>query len=123
MNALLLAGSLIVTLALIFYSIGVIAEQRKRIVSCFVLSFVSVGLLCDVTGTLCMIFGAHKLITLHGLIGYSALLGMLVDTTSLYRLKQAGKSVPSKQLHLYTRIAYGWWVIAYISGCALAMMR
>jgi uncharacterized repeat protein (TIGR03987 family) len=123
MNPFLIAGSTIVVIALIFYSIGVIAEQRKRLVTNFVLTFVSLGLLCDVTGTVCMIIGAHKIITLHGFIGYSALIGMLVDIILLYRFKRSRMQTPSHSLHLYTRIAYLWWVVAFVSGCALAMVR
>jgi hypothetical protein len=123
MNAFLMAGSTIVVVALVFYSIGVITEQRKRLVTNFVLTFISLGLFFDLTGTMCMIIGAHKIITLHGLIGYSALLGMLVDFVLLYRFKKSRLQTPSRGLHLYTRIAYLWWVVAFVSGCALAMMH
>jgi uncharacterized repeat protein (TIGR03987 family) len=123
MNPFLMAGSAIVVVALVFYSIGVITEQRKRLVTNFVLTFISLGLFCDLTGTVCMIIGAQKIITLHGLIGYSALVGMLVDIVLLYRFKKSRLQTPSRALHLYTRIAYLWWVVAFVSGCALAMMH
>jgi hypothetical protein len=123
MNLLLMIGSMIVVVALIFYSIGVIAEQRRRLVTNFVLTFISLGLLCDLTGTICMIVGAHKIITVHGLIGYSALIGMLVDIVLLYRFKRGRVQTPPHALHLYTRVAYLWWVVAFVSGCALAMIR
>jgi len=120
MNTFLIAGSSIVTLALIFYSISIITEQRKKKISTFVLAFVALGLLFDITGTLLMIVGAHfKLLTWHGLIGYTALGGMLVDTILLW--KSRATKTPSAQLHLYTRIAYIWWIIAYFSGVAIAM--
>ena len=66
-----------------------------------------------------MIIGSSKgMVTLHGLIGYSSLLGMLIDTSLLWQLNlKAGpmKTVNNK-LHFYSRIAYIWWVIAYITG-------
>lgn len=123
MNALLMAGSVIVTLALVFYSVGVVSEQRKRKISGFVLKFITLGLICDVSGTLCMILGAQKVITWHGAIGYSALLAMLVDIVLLYRAKKAGVVTPSQSLHIYTRCAYAWWVIVYVSGCVMAMQH
>jgi uncharacterized repeat protein (TIGR03987 family) len=123
MNTFLIAGSFIVTLALIFYSIGVIAEQRKRLVSSFVLVFIALGVICDISGTACMIIGAGKIITWHGLIGYSALLGMLTDVVLLYRHKKNRRQLLPQSLHRYTRIAYIWWGIAYLSGCAMAMMH
>lgn len=116
-----MSGSVIVTLALIFYSIGVITEQRRRIISANVLRFITLGLACDISGTVCMIIGAQKIVTLHGAIGYSALLAMLIDIFLLYRAKTKREGFPSKKLHLYTLIAYLWWVIVYISGCVMAM--
>ena len=66
-----------------------------------------------------MIIGSSKgLLTIHGLIGYSSLLGMLTDTFMLwkYNMKFGPDIEISKPLHLYSRIAYTWWIIAYITG-------
>jgi hypothetical protein len=66
-----------------------------------------------------MIIGSSKgMITPHGLIGYSSLLGMLTDTILLWRYNiSKGPDVQlTRSLHLWSRIAYTWWVIAYITG-------
>lgn len=58
------------------------------------------------------------MLTLHGFIGYSSLLGMITDTYMLWRhniIQGSGKEA-GKNLHLYSRIAYTWWIIAYITG-------
>ena len=112
-------GSMIVIVALIFYTIGFINEQRKRRVNKRVLFFYTLGVTLDITATIFMIIGSSKgMLTLHGFIGYSSLLGMLTDTVLLWRynIKEGPEKEVSKGLHLYSRIAYSWWVIAFITG-------
>jgi hypothetical protein len=60
-------------------------------------------------------------ITPHGMLGYSALLAMLIDAVLVWRfwLKYHAPAVPHG-LHLYTRFAYSWWVLAYIAGAIIA---
>jgi uncharacterized repeat protein (TIGR03987 family) len=119
MKPILIVGSGIVTLALIAYSIGILTEQRKRILKWSVLVFLGLGLLFDISGTACMIIGsANSPFTFHGFIGYTALLAMLVDNVLLWNLKSKkgiGATV-TQALHLYSRFAYIWWVLVYMSG-------
>lgn len=119
MKTVSIIGSLIVTIALIFYSIGFAKETRKKLVTGRVLLFYTLGVCLDVTATILMIIGSSKgMITVHGMIGYSSLLGMLIDTILLwsYNLKQGADAEVSRGLQIYTRIAFTWWVIAYITG-------
>ena len=112
-------GSMIVTFALIFYSIGFAKEHRGKRVTSSVLLFFTIGVTLDITATIFMIIGSSKgMLTVHGFIGYSSLLGMLTDTFLLWRhnLRYSPGTDVSKQLHLYSRIAYTWWIIAYITG-------
>jgi len=61
-------------------------------------------------------------ITVHGFIGYTALLVMLIDGILIWRQRRRNGSGPVPHgLHLYTRIAYAWWVIAYIAGAIISM--
>lgn len=126
MKPILLAGSIIVTLALIAYSIGVITEQRTKVITWRTLIFLSIGLGLDITGTICMLIGsANSPFTYHGFIGYSALLAMFMDTLLMWRLKYKSgilASVPST-IHKYSLTAYAWWVFAYISGFLMAMNK
>lgn len=114
-----ITGSMIVTLALVFYSIAFSKERKQKRVTSNILLFYTIGISLDVTATIFMIIGSSKgLLTLHGFIGYSALLTMLTDTYLLWKfnLKFGSDKQISKGLHLYSRIAYIWWVIAYITG-------
>ncbi len=117
MTPLLRAGVSIVVLALASYTVGVVAEQRARRVTRRALAFLIAGVALDVTATVCMIIGSGRALTLHGVLGYSALAGMLLETLAAarHRLGSGDAPVP-RRLHLATRLAYGWWVVAFVSG-------
>jgi hypothetical protein len=124
MKIILMIASSIVTIALVFYSIGFSKENRRKLVTGQVLLFYSIGVCLDITATILMIIGSAKgMLTVHGVIGYSSLLGMLIDTFLLWRynLKQGPGTQVSGGLHLYSRIAFTWWIIAYITGGLLVL--
>jgi len=119
MKPILIAGTTIVTLALISYTIFIITEQKKKHITKTVLTFLTSGVICDITATICMIIGSENSpFTLHGILGYSSLTGMIIDTILIWRfylIFNGGKEVP-RGLHLYSRFAYAWWVLAFITG-------
>ncbi len=123
MNSTLILGTIIVTLALVLYTIGVFLEQRSRFVSPKVLFFLTIGIISDVTATIFMIIGSNNgPITFHGCLGYSALAAMLIDIVLIWRhwFHRHGNQT-STPLHFYTRIAYIWWILAFIAGGFLTM--
>jgi hypothetical protein len=121
LNPTIVKAVIVVTCALISYSIAVLTEQRKKSITRVVLTFLTLGVVLDITSTVLMIMGSSG-ITYHGFIGWSALAVMLVDAILIWRywLKNESAAV-SRGLNLYTRYAYGWWVVAYIAGAAIAM--
>lgn len=122
MNPTLIKGTIIVTCALIAYSIAVISEQRKKKISPLILAFLTGGILLDMTATIFMIIGTrHIRLTLHGLIGYSALAAMLAATIIIWRAFLRQQPALSKKAHLYARLAYAWWVVGYFAGAIMAM--
>ncbi len=72
-----------------------------------------------------MIIGSAKTpFTMYGLLGYSALAGMVVDAVLIWK-KRIGNNdnvLLPKSLHLHTVIAYTWWLLAYITGSLLIML-
>lgn len=119
-------GATIVILALAAYSVSVLTEQKARRVTSRVLGFLTAGVVLDITATLFMVLGSSKGgFTLHGLLGYSSLAGMLVDTWLIWRfsLTNPPDTPVSRGLHLYTRYAYGWWIAAFVTGGLLVAMR
>jgi len=124
MTPLLRAGVTIVVLALASYTVGVVSEQRARRVTRRALAFLAFGVGLDITATICMILGSGKVLTLHGLLGYSALGGMLLETmlATRHRLR-LGDAEVARRLHLFTRAAYCWWVVAFVSGGLLVALE
>ena len=125
MNAYLIWGSTIVILALLSYSIGIITEQRKHFITKTVLRFVSIGIVLDITATTFMIIGSpNSPFSIHGFLGYSSLTAMLIDVILIWRfhLRTSNQKVP-KSLHLYSRYAYTWWVIAFITPGLMVALK
>jgi hypothetical protein len=116
----------VVTLALISYSIAIITEQRKRKVINLVLVFLSLGVLLDIGATTMMIIvSENNPFTLHGILGYSSLTAMVIDAILLwrFRMKKGSQVKVARPVHLYSRIAYTWWVAAYITGTLMVMLK
>jgi len=124
MKTITLIATSIVTLALIFYTIGIISEQIKKELTRKVLAFVTLGIIFDISATTLMIIGsANSPFTVHGLLGYSSLTLMMIDVVLLWRHKKVhGFGNVSSGLHIYSRMAYTWWVLAYITGGLLVML-
>ncbi len=115
----------VVTLALLSYSIAIITEQRKRKVINLVLVFLTLGVLLDIGATTMMIIvSENSPFTIHGILGYSSLTLMVIDAVLLwrFRMKQGASEPVARPLHLYSRIAYIWWVAAYITGTLMVML-
>jgi hypothetical protein len=126
MNPLLRIGTTIVIIALASYSIAIYTEQRKKILRRRILVFLTLGVALDITATVFMILGSSKgIFTLHGIIGYSSLLGMFIDAVLIWQLKikKGSYSPVPDNIHIYSRYAYLWWVIAFITGGLLVALR
>jgi hypothetical protein len=125
MKNILIVGIVIVNLALTFYSIAIFKQFRSRMMSRNVLLFLTTGLIFDISATVCMIIGSGNFLTLHGIIGYSSLAGMLIDTWFSYRLifTKGINSVVSPKFMRLSVIAYLYWVSAYLTGAIIVMLH
>jgi hypothetical protein len=126
MNATLVLGTRIVVIALLSYTLAFVIEQRKSLITRAVLIFQNAGLVLDVASTVLMILGSgNTTLTLHGSIGYSALVIMIIKTILFWRhFKKHGVSGKvGKILHWYSRAAYVWWVVAFILGILLVFLK
>jgi len=111
----------IITLALACYTVGTAMQQRSRRITGRTLAWLTAGVLFDITATGCMIVAAGSWVPkLHGALGYSALLGMLIEVVAAWRHRGAHGDHPiTDRMALYSRLAYAWWVVAFLSGGAL----
>ena len=126
MKPLAMFAATVVTLALISYSIAILTEQRKKLVINRVLAFLTLGVVLDISATIMMIIvSENSPFTIHGILGYSSLTLMLIDAILLwrFRIRRGADEVVSRGVHLYSRIAYIWWVLAYITGTMMVMMK
>jgi hypothetical protein len=124
MNPLSVVGAFIITLSLLSYGIGSIAIQRFKIVTPGVLIFLSLGVLLDIVAVAFMIIGSSKgVFTLHGVLGYTALLTMIIDLFQIWRfyIENGFDKVIRKSLINYSKFAFTWWVITYITGSVLVI--
>lgn len=122
MTSEIIRAVIVVTFALVCYSIGVLTEQRHHAVTRRVLVFLTCGVALDISATTLMILGSSNYpFTVHGFLGYVALAAMLVDAVLIWRhWRRNGFAAISRRLNLYTRFAYGWWVIAYVVGAIMS---
>ncbi len=117
MNPTIVKAVIVVTFALIFYSIAVITEKRKKSITKLVLTFLTLGVMLDISSTTLMIIGSGQIpITVHGFIGYSALAAMLIDAVLIWRYwlrkikaRQSRAALTSTRA---TPTAGGWWLIS-----------
>jgi len=126
MNPLSIIGAFIITLALLSYGVGSISVQRFKLVTPSVLIFLTLGVILDFTAIGFMIIGSRKdPFSFHGLLGYSAMLTMVLDTFFIWRfyLKNGFDVEISKNIVTYSKFAYSWWVIAYLTGSLLVIWK
>ncbi len=126
MKFISMVGAFLVSFALITYGFGIISLQKNKLVSKLVLWFLTFGIILDISATICMIIGSKNTpFTIHGLLGYSAFLVMFIDLIliwNVYRKRGIG-SLVSNTLHRYSAMAYSWWVIAYVAGVLLVILK
>ncbi len=124
MNIFILIGTITVTAALLAYSIAILTEQFKRKINTVVLVFLTVGITLDIVATSFMIYGSsNSAFTLHGFIGYSALLAMLTDTVLIWKYYLKFGEKITVFIHRYSFAAYLWWVFAFVTGGLLVMLN
>ena len=123
MNISILVGTITVTAALLAYSIAVLTEQFKKKVNKVVLIFLTLGIILDITATSFMIYGSsNSAFTLHGMLGYSALLAMLIDAYLIWKnYLKVGENIKNS-IHVYSLVAYLWWIVAFVTGGLLVAL-
>ncbi|MDT3695747.1 MAG: hypothetical protein ROY99_05090 [Ignavibacterium sp.] len=119
-------GILFVHLALIFYTLFMVYESKEKRASTRVLVFITIAIISDIIATSFMMIGATQTyFTLHGIVGYTGLLLMIIVFVLLirFRIKFGSETSISKGFYNYIRIAYIGWLIAFITGAAVSVFR
>ena len=116
MTAASSAPMIIISLALIFYSIGVWSERFQGKLKPWHLAFFWSGLVCDTWGTGLMIEMAGGLtFDIHGVTGVIAILLMLVHAiwATWVLIKRDEKAI--KNFHKFSVTVWFIWLIPYLS--------
>lgn len=126
MSTPLLVASILITLALLFYSLGVWAERIARILKPWHVASFWCGFLFDVSGTAAMHFisgGPFDLTKPHTLTGQIALWLMLAHAIWATRVAWKGNEVQRKGFHRYSLFVWLIWLIPYFGGMYLGMVK
>jgi len=126
MSAMLIFSTVTITLALLFYSVGVWAERfSKYLKSWHVVTF-WIGFTFDVCGTLAMHYisdNPFDLTNMHTLTGQIALWLMLAHATWATSVVRKNKTTLRQNFHRYSLIVWLIWLIPYIGGMILGMAK
>ena len=119
MNAI---ASIIITAALVFYSIGVWAERIQGRLKPWHLAFFFLGLICDTWGTGMMLYFAGGLtFDIHGVTGVIAILLMGVHAiwALVVLLRKDEKAI--QNFHKFSVAVWFIWLIPYLSPMFFAL--
>ena len=122
---MLLAAILFITLALVFYTIGVWAEKRGGVLRLWHVLIFWCGFVCDTAGTLQMEQLAAQPLTLsfHGVTGALAILLMLLHALWATWTLRKGSVLQKQRFHRFSVVVWAVWLIPYLSGMAAGMMH
>ena len=121
---LLIASSVLITLALISYSIGVWAERISRYLKPWHLLFFWTGFVFDVSGTLAMhklAQGKFNILEPHTFTGQLALWLMFVHALWASYVIKRHKEYLRKRFHRYSLLVWLIWLIPYFGGMLIGM--
>ena len=115
-------ATIIITLALVFYSIGVWSERIAGVLKPWHLLFFVLGLICDTWGTGLMLEYAGGLtFDLHGVTGVIAILLMFIHAlwAAVVLLRKDEKALHN--FHRFSVAVWAIWLIPYFSPMIFGM--
>lgn len=115
-------ATIIITSALVFYSIGVWSERIMGVLKPWHLAFFVLGLVFDTWGTGMMLDFAGRLTAdLHGITGLAAILLMLVHAVwaGVVLVRKDEKAILN--FHKFSVAVWAIWLIPYFSPMFFAM--
>jgi len=128
---MLAAAIVIITLALVFYSVGVWAERVQKTLHWWHVGFFALGLAADTTGTYLMTLiaddrradggGTSWLNAFMGVSGTIAILLMAVHLVWAIAVLVRGRDNEKHCFHRFSILVWGIWLVPYIAGAVGAM--
>jgi uncharacterized repeat protein (TIGR03987 family) len=122
----MIVSATLITLALVFYTVGVWSERLAHYLKPWHLAAFWTGFTFDVAGTLSMHFlaeGPFDLRAPHTLTGQIALWLMLAHAVWATRVVRRGSEEARRNFHSYSFVVWLVWLVPYFSGWYLGMTR
>jgi len=119
-------SSILISLALVFYSIGIWAERLKKYLLKWHLIFFWMGFLFDISGTYAMhLISVQKfnILDVHTFTGQIALWLMLIHATWATIVIAKDNKKLKQKFHSYSIIVWLIWLIPYFGGMYLGMSK
>ena len=116
------SATIIITAALIFYSIGVWSERISGVLKPWHLGFFILGLICDTWGTGMMLdFAGGLTFDIHGISGLTAIILMFIHAAwALVVLLQKDENA-LHNFHKFSLFVWIIWLIPYFSPMLFAL--
>jgi uncharacterized repeat protein (TIGR03987 family) len=124
MNILMIASATLITLALVFYTVGVWSERIARYLKPWHVVTFWIGFAFDLAGTLHMHMmseGQFNLLDSHTLTGQIALWLMLAHAIWATKVSRTGSEEQRRNFHRYSLVVWLIWLIPYFGGWYLGM--
>ena len=116
-----------ITLALIFYTIGVWAEHRAKDLKAWHLVCFWLGLCMDTTGTALMTRladgSASGLMSAHGITGAIAIVLMMIHAVWASIVLARGDEKAKHTFHRFSIIVWVIWLVPFVLGMMMGMQR
>ena len=122
MTGELIISTILISLALIFYSIGVWSERIARRLKGWHLIFFWSGLICDTLGTGVMFeISGEVSFNIHSLTGVLAILLMLIHAiwATVVLLRKNEKAMAN--FHHFSVFVWIIWLVPYLNGFFVSM--
>ena len=116
------SASIIITLALVFYSIGVWSERIAGRLKPWHLAFFYLGLACDTVGTgMMFLLAGGMTFDVHGLTGLLAIILMLLHAVwaTIVLVRKDEKWITD--FHRFSVVVWVIWLVPYLSPVFFAM--
>lgn len=123
---MIILSSILITLALVFYSIGIWAERIKKYLLKWHLIFFWVGFLFDLSGTYSMHLMAKDNFNFfepHTFTGQIAIWLMLIHAIWATIVIVKNQETAKVKFHRYSLLVWLIWLIPYFGGMYLGMSK
>jgi uncharacterized repeat protein (TIGR03987 family) len=122
----MIVSATLITLALVFYSLGVWAERISRYLKKWHIGAFWTGFLFDIAGTWGMHLiarGPFNLLDAHTLSGQVALWLMLCHAVWATYVAHRGSERAKAGFHRYSMFVWCAWLVPYVSGVIMGMHK